>query len=100
MGAFPIRAEPFARFAIQMGGVGMSGRGPGMEVVEGPKAGDDGRQGTGNIRIAGIGIMILSVDAEMVDLRMERPRYLAGGAAGVHKKATRRDGVEAETLLR
>ncbi len=100
MRALRIRAQPFARFAIQMRGAGATGLRPGMEVVEGPKAGDNGRQGTGNIRIAGIGIVILSVDAVVMDLRMERLRHLAGGSAEVHEKATGRDVIESEPMLR
>src|ERR1700760_3368766 len=82
-----------------MGGDGAGGR-PRAEVVEGPKAGDYGRQGTGNRWIADIGIMILTVDTVMMDLRVERPRHLAGGSAEVHKKTTDRDVVNPETLLR
>ena len=81
MTAFPVCAQPFARCAIQMRRAGPTGLRPAMEVVERPEAGDNGRQGTRNIRIAGIGIVILSIDAVMMDLRMERLRNLAGRAA-------------------
>jgi hypothetical protein len=100
MSAFRVRAHPFARGAIQMRRAGAAGLRPGMEVVERAEAGDEGRQDTGNIRIADIGIVIPSVNAVVMNFRMERLRHLAGGTAEVHKKTPGRDVIESEPMLR
>ena len=83
-----------------MGYAQMAGHGLGMEVVEGAKAGHHRGQGSGYVRIAGVGVVVLSVDAIAMDFGVERLRHLAGGAAEVHKKAAGGYAVESESMLR
>ena len=58
-----------------------------MEVVEGAEPGDQRGQGSGYIGIAGVGVMVLPVDAIAMDFGVKSLRHLARGAAEVHKEA-------------
>ena len=51
-----------------MGHTDMVNRRVGMEVIEGAEAGDNRGQGSRNVGIAGVGVMVFSVDAIVMDL--------------------------------
>ena len=70
-----------------------------MEVIQGSEPGHQRGQRSGNVRIAGIREVVLSVHPVVMDFRMKRLRYLACVSAKVHKKATLRHLVEFEPLL-
>ena len=76
------------------------GPGVGMEVVQGAKAGDQWRQGRGNVGIAGVGVVVLPVHAIAMDFGVECLRHLACGAAKVHKEAPGGYSVQPESVLR
>ncbi len=83
-----------------MGYSEMAGHGVGMEVVQGAKAGDHRGQGSGYVGIAGVGVVVLPVNAIAMDFGMECLRHLARGAAKVHKEASGGYAVQPESMLR
>ena len=71
----------------------------GMEVVEGSETGDHWGQGSGNVGIAGVRVMVLSVDAIAMDFGVEGLRHLACSAAKVYKEAAGGYAVQREAML-
>src|ERR1700691_1737939 len=72
----------------------------GVEVVQSAETGDHRSQGSGNVGIAGVGVMVLPVDAIAMDFGMERLRHLARRAAKVHKEPAGGYAVQPESMLR
>src|SRR5580692_4262556 len=74
--------------------------GVGMEVVQGAKARDHRGQGRRYVGIAGVSVVVLPMNAIVMDLGVECLRHLARGAAEVHKQASGGYSVQPESMLR
>ena len=98
--ALRVRSRPFPCCPVETANAEVPELRLRMEVVEGAEAGDDRGQGSRNVGIAGVGVMALPVDSIAMDLRVERLRHLACGAAEVYKEPSRGDVVHRKSMLR